>query len=1020
VSFLPWTEPTAGNHTRVWFDSGDIAGLITRKNTTHASYWADLKTWVDARLSTASFPNSYYDNKDGEYTAAFSFYWRLDTTKTSHAARGRDVALYLASKNMPGGSTKRDYLVAMTLTYDWQYANLTTSQRSTLRTRISDYVETMYQFNDGENLWGTSHGDMVHAAFALCAIMGDGTSAQNTTWRSRMDSIMDEFDDGDGNGFWIGFRYFGNSENGTHKGSGSWSYMNAQEWFYALLFPALKSAVGFDWRTDGGPESWWENSMHWQLWHVRRGASLTSTFWREHECRGLSYFSIYAHAHALQIADVNTGTLGQNCMWLADIAETTSNVVNGPWNFYPILWRNPARTSVEPTITSTGGKEMKVFPRSGKVVFRGAASSGNAWGEDSISAVWNCPRYFTEGHQQRRAGQVQIGGYGSRIFFEHGHYESNTSLVPKQGSTGFNTGHRWSYYGRSIAGNCLLVRHSSEKTSSVMDSTRRQLTASSTFGVQSGSSVGYSEAGDQLWPKNTVLNDYQPNNISDVLAEPKWVGDGVIFSNEPVAGNHAYAVANHSKWYWSGKVTRYRQHCLWVKKGTIPSWTHGAVLVVWEDIQITQDATYGNKQVQMLLQSNLQAVGAAADLRVTSADGEAKGWHVVSGPAVQVEHVSGFKDLDGVTYPSPSTDDKDDSLDGVWRAQINPASAASSFSIIRVYFIGPASETAHPAVVDINTATERGATIGGIDVKMLKGDVFQASVDAAAGGTGTTSTSNSTTTLSTTTRSTTSVSSVATTTPPGVFADPIPGESPAVMPQRNPTNDKPAARLTLAGSSAESPILAGLATSMRLGIADGEELHRWRIFSDSGFNKELTWELLPDQEDEDPQAPDAKTTILFGTDTDSGPTSVRNYVQWETSFGTTTRQFWVRNPPETGGLYCGNQECQGSTATFPVNPGDPVSFGINILPTTNDEFYSIGEYEGNRYANTLRMWGGAATAEIFIDGDVVIGERDVADVDGFFWNAPSIGDHTIQVVLRAKRESIYTVTLTGNLRVEAL
>jgi hypothetical protein len=1016
-SFLNWSVPTAGDHPRVWIES--VSALVTRKNTTHASYWADLKTFVDARLSTAQYPNSYYDNKDGEYTGALAFYYRLDPTKTSHAARARDIALYLASKTMPGGSTRRDYLVAMTLVYDWTYDFLTTSQRATLRSRINDYVESMYLFRDGEALWGTSHGDMVHAAFALCAIMADGTSTENTRWVSRMDSMMDEFDDGAGNGFWVGFRYFGNSENGTHKGSGGWSYINAQEWFYALLFPALKSAVGFDWRTDGGPESWWENCMHWQLWHVRRGANLTSTFWREHESRGLSYFSIYAHAHALQIADVNTGTLGQNCMWLADLAETTSNCVNGPWNIYPILWRNPARTSVEPTIASTGGKEMKVFPRSGKVVFRGAASSGNAWGEDSISAVWHCPRYFTEGHQQRRAGQVQIGGYGSRVFFEHGHYDSDTSLVPKQGSTGANTGHRWSYYGRSIAGNCLLVRHSSEKTASVIDSTRRQVSASSTFGVQSGSTVIYSETGDQLWPKNTALNDYQPNTIADVLAEPKWVGDGVIFSNEPVAGNHAYAVANHSKWYWSGKVTRYRQHCLWVKKGTIPSWTHGAVLVVWEDLQITQDATYGNKQVQMLLQSNLQAVGTAADLRVTSADGEAKGWHVVSGPAVQVEHVSGFKDLDGVTYPASSTDDKDDSNDGVWRAQINPTSAGSSFSIIRVYFIGPASETTHPAVVDINTATERGATIGGIDVKMKKGDSFQATVDAATGGTGTTSTSNSTTTLSTTTRSTTSVSTVATTTPPGITL-PIPGEAPAVMPQRNPTNDKPASRLFLAGSSAESPCLAGLATSLRLVLGEDEQLHRWRVYSDSGFDQELTWEMAPDNEDEDAQQPIAITTIVFGVQTDTGPTSVRNFIEWQTSRGTTTRQVWVRDPPETGGIYCANQECQGGVATFPITPGDDVTFGINILPTTNDEFYSIGEYEGNRYANTLRMWGGAATVEVEINDTVVLGERDIADLDGFFWHAPGVGDHTILARLRAKRESIYFVELTGTLRVEAL
>lgn len=1020
MSVLPWTAKSAGDHSRVWYRPADVSALVARKNGTHAAYWAELQTYANAHLSTATYPNSWYDDRDGEYTGALAFSYALDSTKTLHAARARDVALYLAGKNIPGGSTKRDYMMAMVFVYDWLYSFLTTAQKATLRNRLNDYVETMYQFRDGEYLWGASHGDMVFAIIALTAIMNDGSSTENARWASRMETLMTHLDNGTDASFFPAFRYFG-ADPATHKGSGSWSYMNVQEWFYGALFPALKSGAGFDWRTFG--ETWWEDSIEWQLWNLRRG-STNSTFWRQYECRGLSLFSIYAYAHAIQIADVNTGSFGRFAQWLGDLVDSTSNVVFGPWNMYAILWRNAARSPLEPTTANTGGNEMKVFPRAGRVIFRGDTPTTGAWGTKAIEAVWDVGGKFTDGHQQRRVGQVQIGGYGERILFEHGHYDSNTSLVPKVAGDPTNTGHRWTYYGRSIAGCCTSIRHSQERIQNAVDSCRRQTTASSTFGVEgAGGTIAYSEVGDQLWSKNTARNDYLPNSLQELLAEPKWTNysDGIVFSDEPSGGAFAYAVADIRRVYWSGKVTKYRQHALWVKRGNVPGWSHGAILIQWDDMAIVQDATYGKKQVLFFLQSAKQAVGSAADLRFDSPNSISRAWVVTSGLSVEVEHVSGFKDLDGVTYPPPSTDQYDDSNDGVWRAQINPAVAASNISNIRVYFIGPASETSHPAVTNIDDATWRGISIAGVEMKMKKGTAFQASVAGTGGATATTSftTTRSTTTRSTSVTTTRSTTSMSTTTQPGIVQPSEEGELPATMPQKNPILDKPAARLGLAGLSADAPLLAGLGMSLRVSVGEGEELHRWRIFADNGFNNELTWVLAPDQEDIDPQVPDAKTTVVLGIGTATGGSSVRNYVEWITSRGPTRRQFWVRDLPSSGALYVANQECQASTAVLVVDPGDPVSFGISILPDWDDEFRRQSEYDGNRYAQTLRMWGGASTAEVFLDGVRIIGERDIADIEGFFWSNPTIGDHTIRVRLRAARESIYTVDIDGSIQVEA-
>ncbi len=137
---------------------------------------------------------------------------------------------------------------------------------------------------------------------------------------------------------------------------------------------------------------------------------------------------------------------------------------------------------------------------------------------------------------------------------------------------------------------------------------------------------------------------------------------------------------------------------------------------------------------------------------------------------------------------------------------------------------------------------------------------------------------------------------------------------------------------------------------------------------------------------------------------------------------TFTKQFWVKDIPFMGGLYLANQEAQLGEAVVYINSADvnpyarDATFGINVLPVFSDEFFTQHEYAGNRYAQTIRNWGGARTVEFWVDGSRVIDEINIGDLAGYYWDDPSYGLHDVFVRLRADWASAYYVDIPGYIR----
>ena len=146
------------------------------------------------------------------------------------------------------------------------------------------------------------------------------------------------------------------------------------------------------------------------------------------------------------------------------------------------------------------------------------------------------------------------------------------------------------------------------------------------------------------------------------------------------------------------------------------------------------------------------------------------------------------------------------------------------------------------------------------------------------------------------------------------------------------------------------------------------------------------------------------------------------------------RHFYVQNLPSKGCLYINNQEAQEGTAKVYISreaeETDPyaayASLSFNILPNFGDEFFSLHEYAGNRYANTRRNWGGAETAEVWIGQTAgatidlvsdtpVISERNIELVTSYYWNPPSYGTFAVKVRLRSKTGSLLPVDIDGTM-----
>ena len=288
------------------------------------------------------------------------------------------------------------------------------------------------------------------------------------------------------------------------------------------------------------------------------------------------------------------------------------------------------------------------------------------------------------------------------------------------------------------------------------------------------------------------------------------------------------------------------------------------------------------------------------------------------------------------------------------------------------------------------------------------------------------------------------------------------------IPQMNPTLDKMSSRLGYAGSGSLSPILSGLKAKFTFFCdwQNGETFTWSSSYPNAGqvkcYDGNMTeatakdWSMRTYTDSPldytDTNSRDMEAVVTMGDSnlmfTGAGPT--RNILQWTSNWGTCRRQFWLVDLPPAKAIYIDYQDAHGGVAYIHVDPttvlnGGPLPatgetehsrywdrnamFSINILPQIGDESFrqqesftqddqaganALNRGWGNRYANSLRNWGGVKTVEVILGADemtdgfqterTLIPETNIEDVHGYFCGPltdEDLGQHLLTFRLRA-------------------
>jgi len=712
MSYLSWTEPATGVHPRLWINSSTLSIYQSRIASTHASAWSALISWCNGKLSQ---PGSYFEGQEPEHSAAFAWAYLLDPTKTTLGQKGREVALYIANLTAASEEAlRRKYAVILSLLYDWCYPLFTDSERATVRARIALYVDSLRYTNPVEYLWGHAHGNNANAIAALPAILGDGSSSQNATWHSWMDDLLDAFDNNTNTSFFAGFRHYGSVDGGTHKGCGVGCYFTTGEEWYQFIIPALRSSIGIDW----SDESWWVKTGYWWLWNWRGDR----TFYRQGEQRSWAH---YLYAHQIQLwncAHQENNDFGKACQWFSqvEIPAVGDYTIYGPYHMHTIYLWNPDRPPVKPTITNQGGRAMHIFSNVGRACFR----SGDGWNPTDPSLTFTFPKTFTGGHTHRDVGAICL----SRtlpLICSHGRYYPSQGETYKDPNSSTITGHRYTYYARTLSYSGISIYDSDEPSENVARSFQRFATNTmSRFGVLSGGAISISNDGGLLWPKGQSGAQYQPRSIDDVLTDSVYQ-----FATERHSSyspdKYEYLVTDLTPWYYSAKVTKVRRHVLWILPGTIPGWTE-PIAMVFDDLVTHVDGTAGKLTQRLLWQTQVTPTGTASSWQIDRAPDRC--FVRVLHPSVEWVLRDGYLDLAGVEYPSLGGSALDDSVVGVHRVEINPASSGTNQQFLTLLLPCASTVSSPPTIVLIDDGSWIGATIGGVACKIAIGDTHSASV----------------------------------------------------------------------------------------------------------------------------------------------------------------------------------------------------------------------------------------------------------------------------------------------------
>jgi hypothetical protein len=419
VSFrTPDATPTytiTSSHPRLYFTQSDIASIRNRLDTAPIdAWWAKLASFANQQAAkTVSELILEYPS----YNSALAFAGLIGDSSTWRN-QAIAVALKLASLSTSvDNSTMRDRIDVMAFVYDWLYAYLTSSQRTSIRTKLAFYAAALEdRVNEKEFAQGGSNGDQSGAFLAALAIHGEDSNAAGIISRSLV-----RYNEG----FWPFWREHGSENGGSFKSQ--W-YTTVATQFNYEVFAAWKSATGLN--LFDQEKAWFQGLGDWYL-YSKRGDSA----WVRHgdivHQQGWDEIDRYVLLHVAR--EYQNG----EAQWLANKIRDFLPL-HGPQLVPDILWYDG---SVAPKTPSKA--PSKNFKGCGMVDFQ------QSWQDDALRANFRAVPYFTAAHTHLDQCSFTLF-YKEALAIDSGIYDD------------FGSKHYLSYYSRSIAHNTILVDDPSE------------------------------------------------------------------------------------------------------------------------------------------------------------------------------------------------------------------------------------------------------------------------------------------------------------------------------------------------------------------------------------------------------------------------------------------------------------------------------------------------------------------------------------------------------------------------------
>lgn len=703
ATHLPYTLPVMGDHPRIWCTEDTALSIASRANASSLWYpfYTAMNTWCSAHASDSA---SAFALLDSEYILAFAFQ-AIANKVPSYVDKAINYALTLASSTIPTDSgSKRRQITSMAMIYDWCYTQMTSTQRNTIRETGSSCIITrangLAYENPSEYIWGHSGEHNNALLLALAAILSDSSSGTvNIATRNTFEAALDAWDDGTDQCYSRAFRYFGDVDGGTCKGSQPFGYVPLHEEYMCRQWPALKTAVDVDVYVN---EPWWSLWIDWLWWHWRSDGGAGGIGHGQNDGQRMYHFAINTQCHALQVSQAlgPTSDLGIRAWRLHKLIESQNDAkIWGPYHLHNLFfnsldlnwdatgtWNRPIIGTLPGSYPA--GLHGRYFEKAKKICYHTSWEPPGA--APAVSGTLSGQR-FTGIHGHRDLGHYDLTYAGEPLLVQHGTYNpkdnpytykyiqaDGTILQP-------NTGMTWSYYKRIISKNCLRIWDSNEKNE-IPSYSVMAYGGGSHFGIRDYSAgepyvdtISY--IGDQLWPKPSLdpkiywiydIGMFEQGTPENYPTAP-WFYETVSKYEE--TEKYVYVVIDMHHAYYTAKCQRAKRHWLMLKRNVI---SDIETLIIWDDVTTHVDSSKQEETVVSMLQTRYRPVITAGNKIWTTGPRARLRTQVLSPVTMSTRIVEGWKDVVGYSYPSSKDYAYDDSRSGyVFRTEVWPSSVGT-------------------------------------------------------------------------------------------------------------------------------------------------------------------------------------------------------------------------------------------------------------------------------------------------------------------------------------------------------